>query len=84
MTVSLCRSCNAHTSQEVKDGWSSRIVLVKMVMNERKSRSSSIGMKRPAPVQDAAPPPKAPVFLPTMGAKEPKSMTLEELQQELR
>ena len=84
LTVSLCRNCNAHTSQEVKDGWNSRLVLVKLVMNERKSRSSSIGMKRPAPVQDAAPPPKPFVFLPTMGAKEPKDMTLPELQQELR
>ncbi len=76
--MSLCRSCNAHTSQEAKDGWNSRVVLVKLVMNERKSRSSSIGMKRPAPGQDAAPPPKAPAL------KEPKSMTLPELQQELR
>ena len=82
--MSLCRSRNAETSQEAKDGWNSVLVLRKLVMNERKGRSSSIGMKRPAPVQDAAPPPKAPVFLPTMGAKEPKSMTLEELQQELR
>ena len=38
LTVSLCRNCNAHTSQEAKDGWNSRLVLVKMVMNERKKR----------------------------------------------
>jgi phage terminase small subunit len=59
-------------------------VLVKLVTNERKKGSSSIGTKRPATVQDAAPPPKAPAFLPTMRPKEPKDMTLPELQQELR
>ena len=38
MTVSLCRSYNAHTSQEAKDGWNSKLVLVTLVKDERKDR----------------------------------------------
>ena len=36
--VLVCRSYGAHTSQEAKDGWNSKIVLVALVKEERNDR----------------------------------------------
>ena len=38
MSDDLCRSYGAHNSEEAKDGWNAKLVLVALVKEERRDR----------------------------------------------